>query len=93
MEILDSSEPFLHWDRNLSELSEAGEIDCVLYTNPFFGPLSGEFGKAKAIGAQKVKQAVAASYVKRGFCHSWKVSTKNWRTVNATEFSEEQINP
>eukprot|EP00064_Thunnus_orientalis_P020993 superscaffoldBa00006106_g21147 len=33
MEILDSSEPFLHWDRNLSELSEAGEIDCVLYTN------------------------------------------------------------
>nr|XP_033470928.1 cyclic AMP-responsive element-binding protein 3-like protein 2 isoform X1 [Epinephelus lanceolatus] len=35
MEILDSSEPFLHWDRNLSELSEAGEIDCVLYTNHF----------------------------------------------------------
>lgn len=33
MEILDSSEPFLHWDRNLSELSEAGEIDCALYTN------------------------------------------------------------
>uniref|UniRef100_A0A3Q3EFI2 cAMP responsive element binding protein 3-like 2 n=1 Tax=Labrus bergylta TaxID=56723 RepID=A0A3Q3EFI2_9LABR len=32
---LDSSEPFLHWDRNLSELSEAGEIDCVLYTNHF----------------------------------------------------------
>lgn len=32
MEILDSSEPFLHWDRNLSELSEAGEIDCVLST-------------------------------------------------------------
>uniref|UniRef100_A0A3Q3AQW1 Cyclic AMP-responsive element-binding protein 3-like protein 2 n=1 Tax=Kryptolebias marmoratus TaxID=37003 RepID=A0A3Q3AQW1_KRYMA len=27
MEILDSSEPFLHWDRNLSELSEAGDID------------------------------------------------------------------
>ncbi|XP_061570496.1 cyclic AMP-responsive element-binding protein 3-like protein 2 isoform X2 [Cololabis saira] len=35
MEILDSSEPFLHWDRNLSELSEDGEIDCVLYTNHF----------------------------------------------------------
>ncbi|KAK5895859.1 hypothetical protein CgunFtcFv8_009516 [Champsocephalus gunnari] len=35
MEILDSSEPFLHWDRNLSELSEAGEIDCGLYTNHF----------------------------------------------------------
>lgn len=33
MEILDSTEPFLHWDRNLSELSEAGEGDCVLYTN------------------------------------------------------------
>lgn len=33
MEILDNSEPFLHWDRNLSELSEDGEIDCVLYTN------------------------------------------------------------
>ena len=36
MEILDSSEPFLHWDRNLSELSEAGEIDCALYTNVSF---------------------------------------------------------
>ncbi|XP_028256305.1 cyclic AMP-responsive element-binding protein 3-like protein 2 isoform X2 [Parambassis ranga] len=35
MEILDSSEPFLHWDRNLSELSEPGEIDCVLSTNHF----------------------------------------------------------
>ncbi|XP_044042090.1 cyclic AMP-responsive element-binding protein 3-like protein 2 isoform X2 [Siniperca chuatsi] len=35
MEILDSSEPFLHWDRNLSELSEAGEMDCALYTNHF----------------------------------------------------------
>ncbi|XP_074481968.1 cyclic AMP-responsive element-binding protein 3-like protein 2 [Sebastes fasciatus] len=35
MEILDSTEPFLHWDRNLSELSEAGEGDCVLYTNHF----------------------------------------------------------
>lgn len=33
MEILDCSEPFLHWDRNLSELSEAGELDCVLHTN------------------------------------------------------------
>ncbi|XP_026219778.1 cyclic AMP-responsive element-binding protein 3-like protein 2 isoform X1 [Anabas testudineus] len=35
MEILDCSEPFLHWDRNLSELSEAGELDCVLHTNHF----------------------------------------------------------
>ncbi|XP_070785253.1 cyclic AMP-responsive element-binding protein 3-like protein 2 [Enoplosus armatus] len=35
MEILDSSETFLHWDRNLSELSEAGEMDCALYTNHF----------------------------------------------------------
>ncbi|KAI3366611.1 hypothetical protein L3Q82_009291, partial [Scortum barcoo] len=34
MEILDSTESFLHWDRNLSELSEAGEMDCGLYTNP-----------------------------------------------------------
>ncbi|TNN50968.1 Cyclic AMP-responsive element-binding protein 3-like protein 2 [Liparis tanakae] len=33
MELLDGSEPFLHWDRNLSELSEAGDIDRVLYTN------------------------------------------------------------
>lgn len=33
MEMLDSGEPFLHWDKNLSELSEAGEIDCALYTN------------------------------------------------------------
>ncbi|KAM4711572.1 cyclic AMP-responsive element-binding protein 3-like protein 2 [Anableps anableps] len=35
MEILDSSESLLHWDRNLSELSEAGELDSVLYTNHF----------------------------------------------------------
>ncbi|XP_056281216.1 cyclic AMP-responsive element-binding protein 3-like protein 2 [Pseudoliparis swirei] len=35
MELLDGSEPFLHWDRNLSELSEAGDIDRVLYTNHF----------------------------------------------------------
>lgn len=33
MEILDSSEPYLNWDRNLSELSESGEIDSVLYNN------------------------------------------------------------
>lgn len=33
MEILDSTEPFLHWDRNLSELSDDGEIESVLYTN------------------------------------------------------------
>ncbi|XP_071368425.1 cyclic AMP-responsive element-binding protein 3-like protein 2, partial [Centroberyx affinis] len=35
MEILDSSESFLHWDRNLSELSEAGENDSVLYSTHF----------------------------------------------------------
>uniref|UniRef100_A0A3P9J0J8 Cyclic AMP-responsive element-binding protein 3-like protein 2 n=1 Tax=Oryzias latipes TaxID=8090 RepID=A0A3P9J0J8_ORYLA len=35
MEILDSSEPYLNWDRNLSELSESGEIDSVLYNNHF----------------------------------------------------------
>ncbi|XP_033845570.1 cyclic AMP-responsive element-binding protein 3-like protein 2 [Periophthalmus magnuspinnatus] len=35
MEMLDSGEPFLHWERNLSELSEAGDIDCALYTNHF----------------------------------------------------------
>lgn len=33
MEILDSSEAFLHWDRNLSELTEAEDIDSVLYPN------------------------------------------------------------
>ncbi|XP_061662098.1 cyclic AMP-responsive element-binding protein 3-like protein 2 [Syngnathoides biaculeatus] len=35
MEILDSGEGFLHWDRNLSELSDAGDVDCALYTNHF----------------------------------------------------------
>nr|XP_057922002.1 cyclic AMP-responsive element-binding protein 3-like protein 2 [Doryrhamphus excisus] len=35
MEILDSTEAFLHWDRNLSELSEAADMDCALYTNHF----------------------------------------------------------
>ncbi|XP_029901915.1 cyclic AMP-responsive element-binding protein 3-like protein 2 [Myripristis murdjan] len=35
MEILDNSESFLHWDRNLSELSEAGENDSVLYSTHF----------------------------------------------------------
>lgn len=35
MEILDGGEQFLTWDRNLSELSEAGDIDSVLYTNHF----------------------------------------------------------
>lgn len=33
--MLDSGEPFLHWDRNLSELSDAGDVDCALYTNHF----------------------------------------------------------
>lgn len=32
MEILDSSEPFLRWDRNLSELSESADNDNVLYS-------------------------------------------------------------
>ncbi|KAK3518204.1 hypothetical protein QTP70_033899 [Hemibagrus guttatus] len=35
MEILDSSEPFLQWDRNLSELSESGDHDSVLYSTHF----------------------------------------------------------
>ncbi|KAM4614776.1 cyclic AMP-responsive element-binding protein 3-like protein 2 [Polymixia lowei] len=35
MEILDCSESFLHWDRNLSELSETGESDSVLYSTHF----------------------------------------------------------
>lgn len=34
MELLDSTESFLHWDRNLSELSDAGEVES-LYTNHF----------------------------------------------------------
>lgn len=38
MEILDSTEPFLHWDRNLSELCEPGEIDSVLRTNVSLPP-------------------------------------------------------
>lgn len=37
MEILDSTESFLHWDRNLSELSEAEDIDSMLYTNVSYG--------------------------------------------------------
>ncbi|XP_062338818.1 LOW QUALITY PROTEIN: cyclic AMP-responsive element-binding protein 3-like protein 2 [Osmerus eperlanus] len=39
MEILDSSESFLHWDRNLSELSEGGESDNVLFSTHFTGLL------------------------------------------------------
>ncbi|XP_060758749.1 cyclic AMP-responsive element-binding protein 3-like protein 2 isoform X2 [Neoarius graeffei] len=35
MEILDSSEPFLRWDRNLSELSESADNDNVLYSTHF----------------------------------------------------------
>ncbi|KAJ8006523.1 hypothetical protein DPEC_G00108140 [Dallia pectoralis] len=35
MEILDSTESFLHWDRNLSELSEPGENDSMLYSTHF----------------------------------------------------------
>lgn len=35
MEMLDSGEAFLHWDKNLSELSDSGEADCALYTNHF----------------------------------------------------------
>ncbi|XP_064794486.1 cyclic AMP-responsive element-binding protein 3-like protein 2 [Oncorhynchus masou masou] len=35
MEILDSTESFLHWDRNLSELSEPGETEHVLYSTHF----------------------------------------------------------
>lgn len=32
---MDSGETFLHWDKNLSELSESGDIDSALYTNHF----------------------------------------------------------
>lgn len=32
MEILDSTEAFLQWDRNLSELSESADCDSVLYS-------------------------------------------------------------
>lgn len=32
---MDSGEPFLQWDRNLSELSEPGENDNMLYSNHF----------------------------------------------------------
>uniref|UniRef100_A0A4W5JG74 Cyclic AMP-responsive element-binding protein 3-like protein 2 n=1 Tax=Hucho hucho TaxID=62062 RepID=A0A4W5JG74_9TELE len=35
MEILDSTESFLHWDRNLSELSEPGENEHVSYSTHF----------------------------------------------------------
>ncbi|XP_026863333.2 cyclic AMP-responsive element-binding protein 3-like protein 2 [Electrophorus electricus] len=35
METLDSAEPFLQWDRNLSELSETCEHDAVLYSTHF----------------------------------------------------------
>uniref|UniRef100_A0A674DGS7 Cyclic AMP-responsive element-binding protein 3-like protein 2 n=1 Tax=Salmo trutta TaxID=8032 RepID=A0A674DGS7_SALTR len=35
MEILDSTESFLRWDRNLSELSEPGENEHVLYSTHF----------------------------------------------------------
>ncbi|CAN9508491.1 unnamed protein product [Ophioblennius macclurei] len=35
MELVDSAEVFLQWDRNLSELSDHAEMDCTLYTNHF----------------------------------------------------------
>ncbi|KAF7694171.1 cyclic AMP-responsive element-binding protein 3-like protein 2 [Silurus meridionalis] len=35
MEILDSTESYLHWDRNLSELSESADHDSVLYSTHF----------------------------------------------------------
>ncbi|CAL8318377.1 unnamed protein product [Lota lota] len=35
MEIMDSGESFLHWDRNLSEISENGEHDNGLYGTHF----------------------------------------------------------
>ncbi|XP_076016165.1 cyclic AMP-responsive element-binding protein 3-like protein 2 [Genypterus blacodes] len=49
MEILDSSESFLHWDRNLSELSEAGDNDCVLYNN-HFSELLGDLSQDALLG-------------------------------------------
>lgn len=35
MEMLDSGETFLHWDKNLSELSDTGDVEGALYTNHF----------------------------------------------------------
>ncbi|XP_051977159.1 cyclic AMP-responsive element-binding protein 3-like protein 2 [Xyrauchen texanus] len=45
MEIMDSGEPFLQWDRTLSELSDAGDNDSMLYSTHFtelLGDLSQE---------------------------------------------------
>ncbi|XP_051543791.1 cyclic AMP-responsive element-binding protein 3-like protein 2 isoform X2 [Myxocyprinus asiaticus] len=35
MEIMESGEPFLQWDRNLSELSDTGDNDNMLYSTHF----------------------------------------------------------
>uniref|UniRef100_A0AAY4C541 Cyclic AMP-responsive element-binding protein 3-like protein 2 n=1 Tax=Denticeps clupeoides TaxID=299321 RepID=A0AAY4C541_9TELE len=35
MEILEGGEPFLHWDRTLSELSEPGDHDSAMYSTHF----------------------------------------------------------
>ncbi|XP_018585659.1 cyclic AMP-responsive element-binding protein 3-like protein 2 isoform X1 [Scleropages formosus] len=39
MEVLDGGEQVLHWDRTLSELSEPGDTDGLLYTSHFTGLL------------------------------------------------------
>ncbi|XP_077090992.1 cyclic AMP-responsive element-binding protein 3-like protein 2 [Siphateles boraxobius] len=42
MEIMDIGEPFLQWDKNLSELSEPGENDILYSTHFFLDDLSQE---------------------------------------------------
>ncbi|XP_041111201.1 cyclic AMP-responsive element-binding protein 3-like protein 2 [Polyodon spathula] len=49
MEILDGGEPLLHWDRNLSELSEPGEHENVLY-NTHFSELLDDFSQDAILG-------------------------------------------
>ncbi|RXM34094.1 Diacylglycerol kinase iota [Acipenser ruthenus] len=49
MEILDGGEPLLHWDRNLSELSEPGEHENVLYST-HFSELLDDFSQDAILG-------------------------------------------
>ncbi|MGH0115615.1 UNVERIFIED_CONTAM: hypothetical protein FKN15_037938 [Acipenser sinensis] len=49
MEILDGGEPLLHWDRNLSELSEPGEHENVLYST-HFSELLDDFSQDTILG-------------------------------------------
>ncbi|XP_066561010.1 cyclic AMP-responsive element-binding protein 3-like protein 2 isoform X2 [Amia ocellicauda] len=49
MEILDSGDPLLHWDRNLSELSDPGDSDHGLY-NTHFTELMDDFSQDALLG-------------------------------------------